>query len=357
MMGGMGGMGMGGMGMGGMGGMGGGMMGGMGGGFRSIPPTGLPHATLRPNQTRGLPTRLVSLVGPTTDGKATLPAKGEKLQLGDSRQILESPLAQAALKKLAEDKAPTTIAQLVSWNVIHGMDWETIAALSKSWANAHEVALAKQFVENLRKGLRAQEQVLGFESGSLYFELTGRPEGDATVADLRKLLEGNAVLGLSTKAGIPDKPSGPGLSIRVNVDNELAQAQVLSSDPSAYSWVTVGKVQVNLKDDQGKNRKPIEVADALAEGLLSRVTEVTLVEGPKVKGKPTYKIQILNNSPFVLNGLALAGKEAKETQPAALAGFCVAPHKTLTVPASGELVQRLGLKDGIRLLAADLSGL
>jgi len=327
----------------------------MGGGFRSIPPTGLPHATLRPNQIRGLPTRLVSLVGPTTDGKAILPAKGEKLQLGDSRQILESPLAQAALKKLAEDKAPTIIAQLVCWNVIHGLDWETIAALSKSWANAHEVALAKQFVDDLRKGRKAQ--VLGFESGSLFVELTGRPEGEPTAAELRKLLEGNTVVGLSTKAGIPDKPSGPALAIRVNVDNELAQAQVLSSDAPAHSWVTVGKVQVKLRDDQGKNRKPIEVADALAEGLLSRVTEVTLVEGPKVKGKPTYKIQILNNSPFVLNGLALAGKEAKETQPAALAGFCVAPHKAMTVPASGELVQRLGLKDGIRLLAADLSGL
>ena len=60
MMGGM----MGGMGGGMMGGMGGGMMGGMGGGMRSVPPTDLPSALLKPGQTRHLPTRLVSLSPP-----------------------------------------------------------------------------------------------------------------------------------------------------------------------------------------------------------------------------------------------------------------------------------------------------
>ena len=39
---------MGGMGGGMMGGMGGGMMGGMGGGMRSVPPTALPSALLKP---------------------------------------------------------------------------------------------------------------------------------------------------------------------------------------------------------------------------------------------------------------------------------------------------------------------
>ena len=48
---------MGGMGGMGMGGMGGGMMGGMGGGMRSVPPSGLPFAELKPGQTRHLPTR------------------------------------------------------------------------------------------------------------------------------------------------------------------------------------------------------------------------------------------------------------------------------------------------------------
>ena len=91
MMGGMGGMGggMGGMG-GGMGGMGGGM-GGMGGGMgmMSVPPTSLPFADLKAEQTRNLPTRLVSLSQPDPDSETgvSFPAQGEKLQLGDVSQI------------------------------------------------------------------------------------------------------------------------------------------------------------------------------------------------------------------------------------------------------------------------------
>ncbi len=86
--GGMGGMGMGGMGMGGMGGgmggMGGGMggMGGMmGGGMRSVPPTSLLFTTLSPNQTRHLPTTVVSLTGPDANTRPILPQKGERLQV------------------------------------------------------------------------------------------------------------------------------------------------------------------------------------------------------------------------------------------------------------------------------------
>ena len=104
MMGGMGG-GMGGMG-GGMGGMGGGM-GGMGGGMRSVPPTGLPFADLKPGQTRNLPTRLVSSrADPSARPASSLPAKGEQLQLGDIAQVNDDPRVQKALKRLAAEKAP-----------------------------------------------------------------------------------------------------------------------------------------------------------------------------------------------------------------------------------------------------------
>ena len=92
--------GMGGMG-GGMGGMGGGM-GGMGGGMRSVPPSSLPFANLKPGQTRNLPTRLVSLTPPDLQGGLRLPAKGEALQLGDIGEISTDPRVQKAMKRLAD---------------------------------------------------------------------------------------------------------------------------------------------------------------------------------------------------------------------------------------------------------------
>ena len=114
----MGGRGMGGMGM-GMGGMG---MGGRGG-FRSVPPTGLAHATLNPNQSRHLPTVLVSLNGPTPDGNVPMPGQGEKLRVGTIGQITGDRWASAALMRLAGEKAPPEVAQLVLWNLADGFDW------------------------------------------------------------------------------------------------------------------------------------------------------------------------------------------------------------------------------------------
>ena len=56
---------------------------------------------------------------------------------------------QKALKRLAADKAPTTIAQLVMWRVAASSSGTTIAELSKNWANAHELSLAREFVDKL----------------------------------------------------------------------------------------------------------------------------------------------------------------------------------------------------------------
>src|SRR5262249_12806298 len=143
------------MGMGGMGMMGGmmggrGMMGGMGGGgFRSVPPTSLPFATLKAGQTRHLPTRLVALSRPDPANPLALPPKGEKLDLGDVGQVTADPRVQKALRRLAADKAAPTVAQLVMWRLAAGLDWDAIAQMAKGWTNAHELTLAREFVDRL----------------------------------------------------------------------------------------------------------------------------------------------------------------------------------------------------------------
>ena len=62
--------------------------------------------------------------------------------------------------------------------------------------------------------------------------------------------------------------------------------------------------------------------------------------------------------PRILNGLALAGSDTTEkSNPAALSGFGVSPRKSLTLPATADLVNRLNFRSGVRVIAADLSGL
>jgi hypothetical protein len=353
--------GMGGMGggMGGMGGgMGGGMMGGMGGrggGFRSVPPSSLPFASLKSGQTRNLPTRLVSLSTPNPDQPIAVPAKGEKLELGDISQATNDARVQKALKRLAADKAPTSVSQLVMWRVASKMEWDAIAHLSKSWSNAHELSLARAFVEKL-------DTLPDSDTGALLCEIRGADGAQSALAsELSKQLEGQNVLGLPVQTVVPNRPEGPSVACRVQItgtaEKSEAHVQVAKSDGPATSWVAVGKFTLPIERKEGQV-ETAAFADALAEGILNRLVRAQLSKGPMVKGKLTYKIRVDNASPLLLNGLAVQGTVDKAGEaPKVLAGISIPPFKNMTVPATGEMVDELGLKKGIRLIAADLSGL
>jgi hypothetical protein len=92
--------------------------------------------------------------------------------------------------------------------------------------------------------------------------------------------------------------------------------------------------------------------------VLDRLVRAQLSKGPIVKGKPTYKIQIDNASPLILNGLSVRGTLASaDDAPKVLAGISLPPSKKMTVPATGEVVDQLELRKGITVVAVDLSGL
>ncbi|SIO66888.1 hypothetical protein SAMN05444166_8260 [Singulisphaera sp. GP187] len=347
MMGGMGG-GMGGMG-GGMGGMGGGM-GGRGGGFRSVPPTGLPFAALSPKQTRHLPTRLVRLSDPNADQSMAMPAKGEKLRLGEISQLTDDARVQGAMKRLAEDKAPQAVAQLVMLRVASGREWDAIEGMSKSWSNAHELTLARNFVDGLGS-LPAEE------TGVLQYEIVAKgTAGESAAQELRDALKEKTLLGLKGVSGVPSEPKGPAVACKVQVNGDEATVQVATSDGPARAWAAAGKFTLPLARTKTGELNVAAVADGLAEGILDRMVRAQLSPGPRLKGKPTYKIKIENASPLILNGIAVLGK-GSETDSKVLAGISISPQRSLTLPATDEMVKALGLKKGIRVIAADLSGL
>jgi hypothetical protein len=343
----MGGMGMGGMGMGGMGGM----MGGMGGGMRSVPPTGMPFADLKPGQTRHLPTRLVSLNPPDPQGGVRLPAVDEPLRIGDIADVSDNPRVQKALKRLQFQKAARTVSQLVMWNVATGLDWATIGELSKDWSNRYELALARDFVDHLNT-------VSDWETGRILFQISGTDtRSNARAAELEKAFTGKLVLGLRTGMGIPTRPDGPSLSCRVRLQAAEAQVQLSSSYAAAQKWVALAKFTVPLEAGK-RSGDPVALADEVVEGLLSRVVRAQLVKGPRHKGKLTYQLRIDNGSPLRLNGLAAAGETSKEDEKArVLTGISIPPRRSMTVPASEEVIKALGLKQGVRIVAIDLSGL
>jgi len=346
-------------------------MGGMGGGMRSVPPrllrsvppTGLPHATLKPGQTRSLPTRLVSLNGPD-DTRVALPEKGEALQIGDISQLTDNSKVQAALKQLAAEKAPETVSQLVMWRVAAGMDWSTIAQLAvgqRKWANAYELVLAKEFVDRLDTKTDANP---GTDSGRLYWDVTSKDASLQTLAaELNGLLDNTLVLGLKVEKSVPAKPQGPAVACRVLLSGtgEKTEALVTFSctDDTGSGWQPKGKFSLPLVKDKDGKLNAEQVADATAEGVLSRLVRATLTKAGKVKGKDTYRVRIDNASPLILNGLAVAGpaSESKDAKFVGLAGLSIAPRRSMSITATSELVDRLSLKTSVRVVAADLSGL
>jgi hypothetical protein len=356
-MGGMGG-GMGGMGggMGGMGGGMGGMGGGMGGGFMSIPPTGPPSAALAPGQTRNLRTRAISL-SPPVGGRAVLPAEGEVLQIGDISQVDagRDPIVQQAYRKLSEEKAPESVAQLVMWNLIYKLDWTTIRQFSRRWANTHELTLARDFVDRLT---HPAGDLVPAAPAVLYLKLEG---DDPAAQTLVETLTGTHMLGLDVELDAPTTPEGPAIAclVRFNeapADSEDREATVLvyASDAEARSWTAMGKFSLPIADDA----KAPELAVELAKGILGRLVRAQVTEGKKVKYVQTFKLRVDNASPLLLNGLALSGLElSNEVSPSMLAGFSLPPRRSMTFTVSQEAVDRLNLDSGIQVLAADLSGL
>jgi hypothetical protein len=364
---GMGGMGMGGMGMGGMGGMG--MMGGM----RSVPPTGPLEATLEPHQQRHLPTTVVSMNGPDADSRPVLPAEGEKLKISGVEQWTDNRRTISALKRLAEAKAPQSVAQMVLWYVTAGASWDDIGRLSQGWGNASEIALARRFVADLDKDSAASPR-RAVDGGVLFWEIKGEGTNEKELVDgIRDLWTKYPLLGLTAREGVPEQPEMPAVACRAEITPAAILVKLSASHPSGSDWVLVDRFQIersglekdadSASDNPGSttaqtgSSRAFRIAEQIAEGMVQRLVRVKLEHGPRLHGKETFRIKVINESSLILNGLAVDGPEkAADHAPSILAGLSLPPLKTLTVPASADAVKRLGLKERTRVVAADFSG-
>jgi hypothetical protein len=258
---------------------------------------------------------------------------------------------------------------MVLWYVVAGADWDDIGRLSQGWGNADEIALAKQFVA----GLGSPEKPVGqSDPGVLYWEMKGEGAAARDLADgLRTFWAKYPVVGLAAKEKVPDHPGAPALACRMTVSDETVTVTLDRSHPSGSDWVSLGTLRVALSDltpsegdtaeKSSKAPSPAaRLADRVVEGALAKLVRVQLARGPKVKGKESFRVTIVNESPMILNGLALGGRAAETRDgalPSVLSGLSVPPRKSLTVSASADMVERLQLKNGLRVVAADLSGL
>ena len=321
---------------GGMNGFGGGMNNGFGNGFRSVPPTSLPFTTIAPGQTHELPTRVISLDPPRNDATSVVPAPGEILKLDAPSQSHISSLTTSAVEALANAKAPGTIAQLVTWNVANEVEWSTIARLSKGWANTHELTLAKTFAESL--GSREASAM----KPRMYYEVSTKSGDDAD--KLEAVLNDHVFFGLKTGKTIPGRPMIPAIACRIKLDGTSAKVTLLQSDADAADWITRGEFSFK----RGENGWD---GDTLAREILDRLVTAKVVAGPKVKGKPTYRLEIVNSSPLVLNSVVFGVENDEAKRPSIFPAVGLSPQRKLVLPITNQTPRET------RVLAAELSAL
>lgn len=349
-------------------------MGGMGGGFRSVPPSGPAHATFEPNQERHLPTNLVSMNPPGKDQRPLSPAKGEVLQISAIEQWTEDARIRTALKRLVEAKTPRPIAQMAIWYVVSGADWNDIGRLAQGWGNASEIALARRFVQNLVSSEAPASSTRNVaDAGWIYWELKTTDGRKTELTDsLAQLWDQYPVMGLSAKQGIPEQPGRPSLACRMTLSDGELLLSLEASHPSDSEWVLLGKTKIKITEieptasaesakwnaAQGLEARTIKLGNVVTEKMLARLIRVQITKHAQSKGKDAYMVKVINQTPLLLDGLMLGGIDVKEgVAPSMVSGLSLSPLKSLSLPASSEAVERLQWKKGIRVLAADLSGL
>jgi hypothetical protein len=150
---------------------------------------------------------------------------------------------------------------------------------------------------------------------------------------------------------IPERPIVPGLACKIVIEGAAAEVTVLASDPDAIDWQKVGSFKMKTVD------KALKV-DELAEGILNELVIVKMNTGKRVKGKISHQLVIENKSPLLLRALSIQGDVGQGSDmPKELVGLSLPPRRSLTVPASEEVVKSLRLGSGVRAFEANLSGL
>ena len=159
------------------------------------------------------------------------------------------------------------------WHVAAGLDWDAIAELSQPWANAYELALARDFVDHL------DALPSGRPADLLPDERDGRA-GEPMAAALKKALEREDGAGLARRwAYRRGRGTGAGLPGPLKADE--AMVQVAAATP-AEGWVPFGKFAVPLRGHGEVDRRssPTRWPRACWAGW----SGPQLVKGPRPRG-------------------------------------------------------------------------
>ena len=280
-----------------------------------------------------------------------LPAKGEPLELGDIAEVeRQSPGSEGASAAGRRDGSHNDLATgHVAVGGRLGLG-DALPGCRQTWANAYELTLAKDFVEHLDALPRRRDRA------RCCSRWTGRTRrASRWRPSCREALRHKLVLGLARRGRDTGSSGRAGGGLPGPIERERSAGPGGQQRCDRTKLGSVRQVHASRGAGRAGNWTRSRLLDGLSEGILNRLVRAQLSKGVKDKGKMHYQIRIDNASPWILNGLAALGAASKPDEtPKVLWGICVSPRRSLTVPASEEVVKTLGLKKGIKLVALEL---
>ena len=285
-------------------------------------------------------------------GKVPLPGQGEKLTLADARGAQRRPAAGRGDEAAGRGEGPD----------------------GHHPARALERRLGPR-LEHDRRALEGHGQPVRArrwpasssptstaspkdDSGRIYVEVRG---DSPLAAELKGLFKDYPILGLKAEAGIPDAPDGPAVACTIDLGAGRREGGPGRRQVDRRPRPGVGRLgQVHRPGrHQGRQGRGPDPGRRRGRGRPGPPGRRQAGQGRRrSRARTPTRSAIDNYSPLILNGLALAGTGEKADESLKLlSGIAIAPRKSFTIPATAEVVEALGLKNGVRVLAADLSGL
>ena len=282
----------------------------------------------------------------------SLPAKGEKLQLGDISQInADARTARRPSSGWPPTRPRRPCSQLVMWRVGR-------ASTGRRSPSSRRLGQPPRADPGAASSSTGSTPCPTPRPATILFEVDGadEPAKGPARGDHEPSSRARRSWASRPKLGIPDRPEGPAVACRVRLSGGEATCR---SQQRRHGGEVGPLRQVHPAGGRPTaSSTPRSSATPWPRACSAGWSGPSSAAGPQVKGKPTYQVRIENASPLILNGLAVLGTgDAEGEAPKELSGICVAPRRSMTVPATEEVVKALGLRKGIRVVAADLSGL
>jgi hypothetical protein len=263
------------------------------------------------------------------------PTGRNTLKLMDIDDYSKDPRVRRALRSLATYGTSHGVAQAVMWNLCNDLPFQTMLEQGGRVMNAHEIALAARFVEELSS--RGPDELVDPSSLSgarLFVQVRGEGALDSQAKRLSGQLAGLRLLGLPLQVADSDDPpaaGAPALYLRVVINyaktGDTRGRVLVSACAQPDAWEPLGNVPF-------RDNSSISVLDgaSLAKVIDRAVASSFVKVAPARRSLGTTTLKIDNRLPFTVTSLIVKAGNSSGSPSVPFDAVGVGPGRSMLLP-------------------------